>query len=162
MMFLAMIGLVSLAAWGLERTGFVGHWSVRASMRVGLSVGLVLAGLDHIMTPGRYLPMIPPGLPFPADIVAFTGLCEIAGGIGLQLPHLRRLAGIMLAIYFVCVFPANIWNAINGISVDGLPTSHWYYWARLPFQIVFIWWALFVSRGNVSEVLPQQQGEPAS
>jgi uncharacterized membrane protein len=40
----------------------------------------------------------------------------------------------MLAIYFVCVFPANIKNAIEGLSVQGLPGANWYYWMRLLFQ----------------------------
>ena len=61
------------------------------------------------------------------------------------VPATRRLAGIMLAIYFVCVFPANIKNAVEGLSVDGLPSAQWYYWLRLLFQPVAIWWALRAS-----------------
>jgi uncharacterized membrane protein len=61
----------------------------------------------------------------------------------LLVPRLRRLAGAMLALYFVAVFPANIHNALNGLSVDGLPQSGWYYWVRLPFQPLAIWWALY-------------------
>jgi uncharacterized membrane protein len=45
--------------------------------------------------------------------------------------------------YFVAVFPANIHNALNGLAVEGLPQAAWYYWARLPFQPLAIWWALF-------------------
>ena len=71
------------------------------------------------------------------------GLAEIAGAIGLMLPRWRRLAGAMLAIYFVAVFPANIHNALNGLAVDGLPQAQWYYWARLPLQPLAVWWALY-------------------
>ena len=59
--------------------------------------------------------------------------------------ELRYLAGILLAIYFVCVFPANIKNAIEGLSVEGLPAANWYYWARLLFQPLVIWWTLYSS-----------------
>jgi uncharacterized membrane protein len=128
--------------------GFLGvpgmkDWT--SSMRWGMAAALVFFGVDHLLTPDRYLPMIPSVLPYPAGIVLLTGLCEVAGAIGLLVPWTRRLAGIMLAIYFVCVFPANIKNAIDGVVVDGLPTASWYYWVRLLFQPIAIWWALRAS-----------------
>jgi uncharacterized membrane protein len=87
--------------------------------------------------------MLPGFVPLPRETVLFTGFCEIAGALGLLVPRLRWLAGIMLAIYFACVFPANIRNAIEGgAGVAGLPAGAWYYWARLPFQPLVIWWAL--------------------
>jgi uncharacterized membrane protein len=76
-------------------------------------------------------------------MVLFTGAAEVAGGLGLLVPRLRRLAGALLALYFVAVFPANIHNALNGLSVEGLPQAQWYYWVRLAFQPLAIWWALF-------------------
>ncbi len=41
------------------------------------------------------------------------------------------------------VFPANVHNALNGLAVEWLPQAAWYYWLRLPFQPLAIWWALF-------------------
>lgn len=114
-------------------------------MRWGLSLALLSTGVDHLVTPERYLPMMPRLLPFHAGVVFLTGLCELAGAIGLLVPRLRYLAGIMLAIYFVCVFPANIKNAIEGLSVEGLPAANWYYWVRLLFQPLVIWWTLHSS-----------------
>jgi len=70
---------------------------------------------------------------------------EIAGAAGVQVARLRRLAGVLLAVYFVCVFPANIKNAVEGLSVTGLPSAAWYYWIRLAFQPLAIWWALTAS-----------------
>ena len=49
----------------------------------------------------------------------------------------------MLAIYAVCVFPANIKHAMDALAVGGLPTSWWYHGPRLLFQPVIVWWALF-------------------
>jgi uncharacterized membrane protein len=114
-------------------------------MRWGMAGALLFFGLDHLLTPDRYIPMVPTIVPHPDLIVAFTGLCEIAGGIGLLLPRVRKLAGIMLALYFVCVFPANVKNALDGLSVDGLPSAQWYYWIRLLFQPLAVWWALFAA-----------------
>jgi uncharacterized membrane protein len=55
------------------------------------------------------------------------------------------VAGWMLAVHFVAVFPANVHNALNGLSVEGLPGHPLYYWLRLPFQPLAVWWALFAA-----------------
>lgn len=147
MLFFLMIALISAAALALQWA--FGLADVALAMAWGLAVALVMAGVDHLRTPQRYLPMLPPMVPWPRFTIAFTGLCEIAGGIGLVLPLTRPLAGWMLAVYFVCVFPANIRNAVSGLSVDGLPGARWYYWARLPFQPLVIWWSLYA--GGVTD-----------
>ena len=84
-------------------------------------------------------------LPFPREIVIFTGACEVAGGIGLLVPRTRRLAGVMLALYALAVWPANIYHALWAVHVNGLPDSWWYHGPRLTFQLVFIWWPLWAS-----------------
>jgi uncharacterized membrane protein len=114
-----------------------------ARMRIAMALALFFVGSDHWIHPQRYLAMMPPWIPLHLELVLFTGAAEIAGGIGLLWSRTRRLAGLMLAIYFVAVFPANIHNAVNGLAVEGLPQAAWYYWARLPFQPLAIWWALF-------------------
>lgn len=139
--FLALVVLTT-AAWLAHLLGVPGLADGPARMRLALAAALVFFGTDHLLTPERYLPMVEGLVPWPAFIVALTGVCEIAGGLGLLVPRLRRLAGIMLAIYFVAVFPANIRNALQGLSVAGLPDAQWYYWLRLAFQPVAIWWAL--------------------
>jgi uncharacterized membrane protein len=142
MLFFGLIAVVTLLAALLARFG-VASLDWRACMRWGLALPLLFAGSDHVINSDRYLPMMPAFVPRPAEIVLFTGLCEIAGGIGLLVAKVRRLAAIMLAIYFVCVFPANIKNAVEGVSVQGLPSAGWYYWIRLLFQPIVIWWALY-------------------
>lgn len=160
MIFFAFLGLVTLIAWFLDKVGVptLGDWSAR--MRFGLSVAMLFFGLDHLLTPERYIPMIKSFIPFPYAIVVFTGLCEIAGGLGLFLPRIRRLAGIMLAVYFLCVFPANIANALNGLSIQELPEAQTYYWIRLGFQPLAIWWALVA--GNVIGLRPYRSRKARS
>ena len=115
----------------------------RSCMKLALAFSMIFFGTDHLLTPERYLPMIESWLPFATLIIAITGICEIAGGLGLLIPKTQRLAGIMLAIYFVAVFPANVHNAVYGLQVQGLPASEWYYWVRLCFQPLAVWWALY-------------------
>ena len=145
MIFFALIGAITLLAALAGRLGIATLQDLRACMRWGLALALVFTGIDHLVTPQRYLAMMPGFVPFHEAVVFFTGLCELAGAIGLLIPKLRWLAGVMLAIYFVAVFPANIKNAVEGLSVEGLPTAQWYYWVRLLFQPLVIWWTLYSS-----------------
>lgn len=136
MLFFALLVALTLAAVPLLR-----DWPAR--MRFAMAAALLLVGSDHWLTPGRYVAMMPPWIPLHLELALLTGAAEIAGAVGLLVPRTRRLAGLMLAIYFVAVFPANVHNALNGLAVEGLPQAGWYYWARLPFQPLAIWWALF-------------------
>lgn len=144
MAFFVFIFAAALTAAGVQFAAGLGI-DVSMAMRWGMAAGLLFFGADHWLKPGRYLPMMPRFVPYPRAVVLFTGLCEIAGGIGLLIPGLRLLAGFMLAVYFVCVFPANIKNAVEGLVVEGLPRNRWYYWLRLPFQPVAIGWVLYCS-----------------
>ena len=145
MIFFAALMVLTLAAALASRAGVPGLPTWPARMRIALAAALWFFGTDHLFNIDRYLAMMPGFVPWPAETVVFTGLCEIAGGFGLLVPRVRRLAGIMLALYFVAVFPANIKNAIDGLSVDGLPSVSWYYWARLLFQPLAVWWALYAA-----------------
>jgi uncharacterized membrane protein len=102
-------------------------------------------GVLHIVSSHGFLKIMPPALPYPREIVIFTGLCEIAGAVGLLLPQTRRLAGIMLALYALCVWPANIYHALSGVSVPPLPSLWWYHGPRLLLQPVFIWAPLWAA-----------------
>lgn len=86
---------------------------------------------------------MPPMIPYPTAVVIFTGLAEIAGGIGILLPPVRKAAAIGLAAYAIGVYPANVYQAFWHVSVPPLPDSWWYHAPRLALQPVFVWWALF-------------------
>jgi uncharacterized membrane protein len=96
----------------------------------------------HLMATRNFLPIMPGWVPWPWQVIQLTGLAEIAGGVGLLIPPLRRWAGIGLALYAVCVFPANLHHAFDGVTVPGLPSSWWYHGPRLALQPVLVWLAL--------------------
>jgi hypothetical protein len=48
------------------------------------------------------------------------------------------VGGVMLALYAVCVFPANIKHAIDSVQLPQLPTSWWYHAPRLALQPVLV------------------------
>lgn len=145
MVFFLFLLILTVLAWLAGRLGVGYLRDLRACMRLALAAALVFFGTDHLLTPQRYLPMVEGWLPWAGPMVAITGVCEIAGGLGLLVPRLRRPAGLLLAVYFVAVFPANVHNALHGLSVEGLPANQWYYWVRLGFQPLAVWWALYSS-----------------
>jgi uncharacterized membrane protein len=117
--------------------------TVRAVMRWAMAAFYLAAGIVHLTAPDAFLPIVPHWVPLPREIVLATGVCEIAGSIALLTRRLRRLAGVMLALYAVCVFPANVKHALDGIHVPPLPDNWWYHGPRLLLQPVLVWWALF-------------------
>lgn len=118
---------------------------VRTASRWLLSAFYLIAGVAHLARPGGFIAITPYWVPHPADIVAFTGLTEIAGAAGLHIPRLRKAAGIGLALYALCVWPANLNHALNDIPLKGVRLGWWYHGPRLLLQPVIIWWALWSS-----------------
>ena len=113
----------------------------RAASRWVLIVLYLAAGIFHLATPGPFLAITPDWVPFARQVIQVTGICEIAGAFGLMTRWLRQPAGIGLALYAVCVFPANIKHAMSGVPV--VPLGWWYHAPRLALQPVLVWWALF-------------------
>ncbi len=119
--------------------------TIRTGMRWLIALFYLAAGIVHLTATDKFLLIMPDWVPYPRNVILMTGACEIAGAIGLMVPRVRKLAGIMLALYAFCVFPANVKHAIDNIHVPGLPSSWWYHGPRLLAQPILIWWALFAS-----------------
>ncbi len=87
---------------------------VQLVLRILVALIFVPMGLNHFrpkMARGMAA-MIPPwikrgGLLSGKNLVRFTGVCEVAGGIGLVLPSTSFLAGMLLILFLIAVFPAN-------------------------------------------------------
>ena len=115
----------------------------RATARSVLAAAYLAAGVLHILTPGPFLLITPGWVPFPRGVIFGTGLCELAGAAGLLTRRLRRAAGIGLALYAVCVYPANIKHAMGTLPAGSVQLGLWYHVPRLLLQPVLVWWALF-------------------
>ena len=119
-------------------------------LRLILAAFYAYAGYLHIVRPEPFLSIMPAAIPFPDEIVFWTGIAEIAGAIGLVQPwslRLRRAAGIGLALYALCVWPANINHfaldmARESMGEDG-GLGLIYHIPRMIAQPVIIWWALW-------------------
>ncbi|NYF11374.1 putative membrane protein [Leifsonia sp. AK011] len=75
-------------------------------------------------------------------LVRFTGLCEIAGGIGLLVPVLRPWAAIALIVFLIAVFPANAYAARHPERFGRAAIP---FWPRLLAQLALIALLVFVA-----------------
>ncbi len=114
----------------------------RTILRTLAAVFFVVAGVFHFLKPELYLQMMPPYLPAPQLLVAVSGVAEAAGGLGLLIRPVRRVAGWGLIALLVAVFPANIYMLQHAGQFQIAP---WILWGRLPFQAIFIAWVWFVA-----------------
>ena len=101
----------------------------------------IAVGVVHLARPGWFAPLMPAWLPMPGLVLTLTGIAEIAGAVGLFVARARALAGVMLALYAVCVYPANIQHAVHDLST-GTGLGWAYHYPRLFAQPFICWWAL--------------------
>jgi uncharacterized membrane protein len=109
--------------------------------RAILSVSIMVVGITHFVKPLEYASIVPPQFGDRLAMVYISGFFEILGGIGLLIPFVSVAAAWGLIALFIAVFPANIYQAIHSIPIEGIPHHPLFYWFRLPFQAVFIAWA---------------------
>ena len=123
---------------------------MRTALRFLLAALYFVAGVIHLRVPAGFVQITPFWVPMPDVVVFITGVCEIAGALVLAfVPGLRGAAGIALAAYALCVFPANVNHAINDIRVGDVDMSWWYHGPRLLLQPLILWWALWA--GDVTD-----------
>jgi uncharacterized membrane protein len=117
----------------------------RAVMRWIMAAFYAAAGLAHLWAPDKLLAITPSWVPFAPQVVLVTGLCELAGAAALVTKPLRWSAGVALAAYALCVWPANFKHAIDGVDLPYVANSWLYHGPRLALQPVIVWWALYCS-----------------
>lgn len=123
--------------------------TLRRIARVVLAVAMIAVGVLHFTDPEPFVRIVPPWLPAPRWLVWISGVAEIGLGALVLVPHPRArwVARWGLVALYVAVFPANVHMAIHQVPLDPAgPPPGWVAWARLPFQIVFVLWALWVTR----------------
>jgi len=115
---------------------------------IGLAVLFLGMGVTHFVpaVSRGMAAMIPPrlrreGLAKPINLVYFTGVCELAGGVGLLTP-LRPIAAIALVVFLIAVFPANAYAAQHPERFGRVAIP---FWPRLAAQLALIALLVFVA-----------------
>ena len=117
-------------------------------LRIMLGLMMIFAGISHLtFMRSEFQAQVPRWLPssdgFMDFVVIASGIIEILFGLSLLLiKKKRRMVGVLLAIFFVLIFPGNISQYTNGISAFGLDTDNKRF-LRLFFQPVLVVWALY-------------------
>ena len=107
---------------------------------------MVAAGTLHFVFPDAYVEIMPGYLPWHRELVYLSGAFEILLGLALLWRRSRVIAGNGLILLYLAVLPANVNMALNEFQPAAFHIPAVLLWARVPFQLVFIYWAWRVSR----------------
>ena len=117
--------------------------------RIALGLFMIFAGISHLsFARGEFAAQVPPWVPVPTDVVVLaSGVAEIAlGAAMIVLTHRRAIVGLLLAAFFVAIFPGNIAQWMHHRDAFGLNSDRARL-IRLFFQPVLIVWALWSTGG---------------
>jgi len=121
---------------------------LRTLGRLLLGAALVFAGVSHLTTQRlEFQAQVPPWLPLDADfVVVASGVVEIVLGLALLVAwrRVRPLVGLIVALFFVAIFPGNIAQWLEARDAFGLDTDTARF-VRLFFQPVLVVWALWAT-----------------
>jgi uncharacterized membrane protein len=137
---------------------------VVAAGQVVLGAGLLLSGLAHLtVARTEFRAQVPSWVPLDVDLVVVaSGVVEI--GLGVALLALwrqpaRGIAGLVVAAFFVAVFPGNLAQFTGHRDGFGLDTDAKRA-VRLLFQPLLVLWALGVTGGVRRRFRREPVGRP--
>jgi uncharacterized membrane protein len=113
--------------------------------KIGIGIVFVwflIGGIGHFAAADFFLLIVPPYIPFPREVVYVSGICELAGAVGMLIPRVRRAAGLGLFLLTIAVSLANIHMRVHAELFPSVPV--WAMDARLVLQVallVCILWA---------------------
>ncbi len=129
------------ATVGVERDG-----SARSVARFVLGAFLVVAGVSHLtVARSAFQAQVPAWVPLPPDaVVVLSGVAEVALGLAALLvpKRSRKATGIVIALFFLAVFPGNIAQYLTHTDSFGLDTDV-ARGVRLLFQPLLVIWTIF-------------------
>jgi uncharacterized membrane protein len=114
-------------------------------LKIVLGLFMVMAAIGHLtFQRAEFQAQVPDWIPLSKDlIVILSGIVELGLGLSMIFWKKERVkVGIVLAIFYVLIFPGNIAQYINKVNAFGLDTDNARL-IRLFFQPVLIVWALW-------------------
>ena len=124
-----------------------GEWNWLFSGNLGMCIFIIFTGFSHFKFQKGMAMMIPDFIPFKMFWVYFTGILEIAAGIGLMIPAIREITAILLIVFYILVFMANVNSSKKNINIFKAdytgPGMEYLYKERVLMQIVLIAWTWY-------------------
>lgn len=132
--FLAGI-LISYAITGTFNERFCG--------KLALSLMLLLTAFGHFKFVNGLVLIIPRFIPGKDKLIYLTGILEVLFTVLLWIDSVRYEVCMMLIIFFIAVFPADIKRAFMNVNIEqanyeGPGPS--YLWFRIPLQFLLLFW----------------------
>ncbi|NKY86825.1 DoxX family protein [Nocardia veterana] len=113
-----------------------------------MSAALFGMGTLHFLVPKPFDSIVPPALPGRARTYTYaSGVAELGVAAALAAPRTRRLGGLLAALLFIAVFPANVQFAADSLrNPKAAAPVKWVSVLRLPLQAPMITQALRIRR----------------
>ena len=111
---------------------------------VVLGIFFINVGIAHFQDPKWFESIVPAILGDPTFWVLVTGGMEIGLGLGLIIPKTRRFSGMLMALFLVAIYSANLNMWINDVPLEGKTFATNWHILRLIGQILMILIALWV------------------
>ena len=126
-------------------------WSKRIHVVARLVLGafLIFAGIGHLGAQrAEFQAQVPSWIPIAKDtVVVVSGIVELSLGAALILARRRApIVGVIVAAFFVVIFPGNIAQFVEGKNAFGLDSDKQRF-IRLLFQPLLVVWALWSTGG---------------
>ena len=109
-----------------------------------LGLFFINVGIAHFQDPKWFEPIVPVILGYPTFWVLVTGGMEIGLGLGIILPRTRKYSGLLMALFLLAIYSANLNMWINDVPLEGRTFSAIWHILRLMGQVLMIVIALWV------------------
>ena len=116
--------------------------------RIFLAIFMIYAGFSHLsFNRIEFQSQVPDWVPVSKDLmVILSGIVEMILGLSLLFWKKQRAKiGLLLALFFILIFPGNIAQYLDGRDAFGVLDSDRARLIRLFFQPILIAWALWSS-----------------
>ena len=116
----------------------------KVTLSTVLGLFFVNVGIAHFTDTKWFEPIVPEVLGDPTFWVLITGIMEIGLGLGLVIPMTRRYSAMLMVMFLVAVYWANLNMWINDIPIDDNTFEPIWHILRLIGQLLMIAVALWV------------------
>src|SRR4051812_11192740 len=112
------------------------RYNKRQLSLISMSLVYIAAGINHFWHPAFYINIMPAYIPFPAEMVLISGVCEIVTGILLWFAPSRKAAAWLIIAMLIVFFTVHVDMIVKTYRAGGLP--FWIAVLRFPLQFVLI------------------------
>ena len=113
-------------------------------LSIVLGIFFINVGIAHFQDPKWFEPIVPAILGYPTFWVLVTGGMEIGLGLGLIIPKTRKYSSLLMALFLVAIYSANLNMWINDVPLEGKTFATIWHILRLIGQFIMIIIALWV------------------